>query len=89
MGLSGFVICHRNQLATSGMCREESAKKLLLVRTFSAPADSNVIAVLAKRLRKAASLSGKDIGNITATETGPKMIPPMTPDITFDIRLSI
>jgi hypothetical protein len=71
------------------MCREESAKKLLPVRTFSAPADSNVIARLAKRLRKAASLSRKDIGNITATETAPKMIPLMTPDITFDIRLSI
>jgi hypothetical protein len=36
-----------------------------------------------------ARLSGKDVGNIIASETEPKMIPLMTPEITFDIRLSI
>jgi len=48
---------------------------------------------MAKRLKiaanNAARLSGKDVGNIIASETEPKMIPLMTPEITFDIRLSI
>jgi len=45
---------------------------------------------IAKRLQNAASraedLSGKDMGNIMATATAPKIVPLTSPEITFDIQ---